>query len=199
MDNTNKVQPVEGVSLEVPFTTMSDSPPYYTYKGLSVWKRNVRTIADATNNGLSVLPWLKLAADNDLVHDETTQGLAYGWASMLLAWGPQPANSQAILELWTESPNGRSIRLPSFLYYNLGTPVGNGPATDNALDALLIGTSTYGRQWTKGFIVVNPADTTDQEASLTGYVDPTTCAPVTIGSMAAHSYKILMTANACGN
>ncbi len=196
--NAAKVQGVDGVSLESAFASYADEPPYYKFDGISSWKKNVRTIADATNNGYGVLPYLKMSNGTELVRDDLDQVLAYAWASMLLGWGPQPGDSQAELELWTESPSGRRINLPDFLYYNLGDPIGQGPATDSALDALLIGTSTYAREWTRGIVVVNPEDTTDQEASLTGYVDPNTCAPVTIGSMGAHSYKILLLPSACG-
>lgn len=198
MDNNSKLQPIDGVSLEGVFVSYADAPPYYSYDGFSVWKRNVRTVADATNNGYSVLPWLKMASDSNFVRTGMDQILAYAWANMLLSWGPQPGNSQAVLELWTDSQSGRRINMPSFLYINLGTPVGDGPATDTALDTLLIGTSTYARKWTKGIVVVNPKEDSDPEASLTGYVDPTTCAPVNITSMAAHSYKILLLPGSCG-
>jgi len=70
-------------------------------------------------------------------------------------------------------------------------------ATEDGLDALLIGSSTYKRDWTRGTVLVNPAETSDGGVSVSGYVDPSTCRPVEIESMSAYSYKILLLPDAC--
>ena len=197
-DNPAKIQAVDGVSLESPFAKPSDAPAHFEWKGLSSWKKNARSVADATNRGYSVVPWLKMVAGADYVPENMDRPLAFSWASVLLSWGPQAAASAVVLELWTKKDGGgRRIALPDFMYYDMGDPIGQGPATDDALDALLVGSTTYKRDWTKGTILVNPADSSDNGVSVSGYVDPVTCRPVQITSMPAQSYKFLMLPGAC--
>jgi hypothetical protein len=195
-ETTGKVQPVDGVSLEGPFTKVSDVPAHYEFKGLSVWKRNVKTVADATNRGYPISPWLKMIDDGYVLND-MDRAIGYSWASTLLSIGAQRDGLRVVLELWTKSGGGRQINLPEFMYYNLGTPIGSGPATDNALETLLISSLTYKREWTRGIVLVNPTETYDGEVSVSGYVDPSTCQPVDIEAMPAHSYEILMEPGAC--
>jgi hypothetical protein len=195
-NNASKVQGIDGVTLEAPFTGPSNVAPFYTYSGLSTWKKNVRTVADATNDGLAVLPWLKMVESGDLIPEGTTGALGYGWASLLIGWGSHPGETRVVVDLWTGDANGRHIELPDFLYYDLGEPLGEAPATDDALKSLLAGASTYRRDWSRGVVLVNPSDS-DDEVSVTGYMDPETCLPATITAMPEHSYRILVLPQVC--
>jgi len=198
-NNDAKIQPVDEVSLESPFVKPADPPVGYDDKGLAMWKKNVRTVADATNRGLAVCPWLKMVAESNYVPNDMGKPLGFGWASLLLSWGLHGNGSKVVLELWTASDSGgRWINLPNFMYYNMGEPLGSGPASDTALSALLVGDSTYRRDWTHGTVLMNPGDADDDSVDVSGYVNPDSCAPVHVSSLPAHSYKILMLPDACG-
>ena len=192
--NNAKIQGMDGVSLEAPFVKVADPPANWEPKTLPSWKKNARSVADATNRGYAVAPWLKMVGGSGYVPDNMYKPLGFSWASTLLAWGSNDGGSKVVLDMWTVN---RRFSLPDFLYYNLGEPIGSGPATEDGLDALLIGSSTYKRDWTRGTVLVNPAETSDGGVSVSGYVDPSTCRPVEIESMSAYSYKILLLPDAC--
>lgn len=210
-----KLRPVDGVVLEGPFTNSGDGntctipgtsfdgvlPDPACAKDIDYWKDNVITIAQATEQSLSVMPFIKVISDGRIPFDIDEDVQAFSWASVLLAWGSHPANSTVVAQLWKDTqvppdPVAHELNLPSYFHDDMGVPNGAAPANEARLDALLIGASTYRRSWTHGLVLVNPGGA-DVITAVTGYDPTASCAKVTVTDMPAYSYKILLARGYC--
>ena len=210
-----KLRAVNGVVLEAPFTIPSNdtscTTPGISYDGMlpdpacikpiDKWKQNIFTIADATESGLSVMPFIKVIRNGRIPFDIDEDVQAFSWASVLLAWGSQPGGSAVVPQLWKDTqvppdPTDHVLNLPKYFYDNMGLPNSRAPENEALLDALLIGTSTYRRRWTNAMVLVNPGNT-DDITDTTGYDPTANCTQVTVSEMPAYSYKILFARDFC--
>ncbi len=210
-----KLRPADEVVLEGPFTDSADDttcttpgisfdgvlPDPACVKRIDYWQDNIITIAQATEQSLSVMAFIKVISDGRIPFDIDADVQAFSWASVLLAWGSHPANSAVVAQLWKDTqvppdPVAHELNLPSYFYVDMGLPNGAAPANASRLAALLVGTSTYRRSWTHGLVLVNPG-TADVITGMTGYDPTASCAKVTVTEMPAYSYKILLARDYC--
>jgi hypothetical protein len=211
-----KLRAADAVVLEGPFTDSADDttctapgtsfdgvlPDPACVKVIDHWKENIISVAQATQQSISVMPFIKVISDGRIPFGIDEDDQAFSWASVLLAWGPHPANSAIVVQLWKDTqvppdPIAHELNLPSYFYDDMGLPNGAAPASEALLDKLLIGASTYRRSWTHGLVLVNPGGAADVIAAVTGYDPTASCAKVTVNEMPAYSYKILFARGYC--
>jgi hypothetical protein len=194
-EQQRKIQGMDGVSLEAPFVKVADPPANWEPKTLPSWKKNARSVADATNRGYAVAPWLKMVGGSGYVPRQHVQASGLQLGIHAARMGIERRRIQGRAGHVDRQPHVSACRFsllqPWGAYRIRGLP----PKTGSTLSSS--DRRRNKRDWTRGTVLVNPAETSDGGVSVSGYVDPSTCRPVEIESMSAYSYKILLLPDAC--
>ncbi|XP_065179395.1 uncharacterized protein LOC135809881 [Sycon ciliatum] len=139
------------------------------YKDPDGWLRNIQLISNASQSNLSLIAMMSSAGCESFpmegMGEQRTQLQHFAYASYLLAATGPSTRTHFGIPAYYQANGTRFVHIDDWFYLDIGTPTETYPPA-GVTKYQPAGHASFVRQFTKGVVVVNPTNTTDEAVPL---------------------------------